>query len=396
MSHRILVVEDEAITREVLIEQLSDLGYVVVGVTAFGSEALSLVAKTQPDIVLMDIKLGENDVDGITAASWIKEQFSVPIVYLTANADADTLDRAKLTEPLGYILKPFSERSLQASIETAIYNHQQIQKSADCNQKAATSMRQLLETEKELSQLKDRVIATISHEYKTPLAVILSSSELLREYRHRFSPEQINNHFDAIRNSVKLLSDLVEELTFFKQTQSKAFVYDPQPLDLADFCQDLLMYYQLASNGRHQLQLKVQPASLKPVLLDKKLLRYILSNLLSNAIKYSPAGGQVTLSCALVEQQIVLSVADQGIGIDPDDLQQLFKPFFRAHNAAAIKGTGMGLSIAKNCVELHGGEIRVESQPHQGSLFSVYLPLVWVIEDATEPSTNADYPELSK
>ena len=517
---KILVVEDEAITREVLVEQLADLGYEVAGATAFGAEAVQLVADTQPNLVLMDIKLRSSDVDGITAANRIREEFAVPVVYLTAHSDADTLKRAKLTEPFGYIVKPFNERSLQAAIEVALYKHQmeqrriqdkqflemllqsmgdgvvatnhagaitymnpsaeritgwpqpeatgqgieqvvqlvdeasgqaiphpvrevletgqvvylndyvalitrngdrksiadsvsplhheaapigavmvvtdvsdrrrvaKLQQMAQQSQESETAMRQLLAAEQELSRLKDQVIATVSHEYKTPLAVILSSSELLREYRHRFSPEQIANHFDAIRNSVRLLSDLVEELALFKQTQDKAFSFDPQPVSLAEFCQELLVYYQLASSDRHSFQLSLQFTQPAPVLLDKKILRYVLGNLLSNAIKYSPAGGQITLSCAIASQQIILQVTDQGIGIEASDLAQVFAPFFRATNAAEIKGTGMGLSIAQNCVELHGGKITVESQVGQGSTFSVTLPLGWATSDVSEAATD--------
>ena len=121
-STRILVVEDEAIVAMVIKKRLMNLGYSVSGVAATGKDAITKVEGTFPDLVLMDIML-KGDMDGIEAADEIRKRFSIPVVYLTAHSDENTLERAKQTEPYGYILKPFTERDLSSNIEIAIHKH---------------------------------------------------------------------------------------------------------------------------------------------------------------------------------------------------------------------------------------------------------------------------------
>jgi CheY-like chemotaxis protein len=120
---RILIVEDEAIVAEDLSQMLARLGYDIAGVTGSGSGAVELARERRPDLVLMDIRL-QGGMDGVEVAQAIHRDGAVPIIYLTAHADAATLERAKVTEPFGYLLKPFDERQLESHIQTALYKHQ--------------------------------------------------------------------------------------------------------------------------------------------------------------------------------------------------------------------------------------------------------------------------------
>jgi len=119
---RIMIVEDEAIVALDLQHKLKTLGYAVSGVASSGEEAVRKVPQTRPDLVLMDIKL-KGDMDGIDAAQRVRDEFNIPVVYLTAYSDENTLQRAKVTEPAGYLLKPFKDRELHATIEMALYKH---------------------------------------------------------------------------------------------------------------------------------------------------------------------------------------------------------------------------------------------------------------------------------
>jgi CheY-like chemotaxis protein len=121
-SARILIVEDEAIVAMAIKKRLLSLGYVVSGVAASGNDAINKVEGTYPDLVLMDILL-KDDMDGITAADIIQKRFAVPVVFLTAHSDANTLERAKQVDPYGYIIKPFTERDLNTTIEIALHRH---------------------------------------------------------------------------------------------------------------------------------------------------------------------------------------------------------------------------------------------------------------------------------
>src|SRR5438477_11556230 len=122
MAARILIVEDEQITAEDLRDILTDLGYTVVDVVATGPDAIARAEATKPDLALMDIRIKGN-MDGTETARVLRERFNIPVVYLTAHADNDTLKRAKVAEPLGYITKPFQEGQPHASIEIALHKH---------------------------------------------------------------------------------------------------------------------------------------------------------------------------------------------------------------------------------------------------------------------------------
>ena len=122
MTTRILIVEDEILVARDLEQQLAALGYQIVGIAATGARALQLVAETQPHLILMDIRL-QGALDGITTAEQIRQQYLLPVVYLTAHTDSATVERARITEPFGYILKPFEERELRTISEMALYKH---------------------------------------------------------------------------------------------------------------------------------------------------------------------------------------------------------------------------------------------------------------------------------
>src|SRR5215470_5007009 len=131
-SARIMVVEDEAITAEDLQETLTQMGYSVTAVAATAADAIREAERTRPDLIIMDIHI-RGDVDGVEAAQTIRRRFDIPAVYLTAHADPNTLSRAKLAEPLGYIIKPFQEPELQATIEMALHK-QRIDRESKQNQ----------------------------------------------------------------------------------------------------------------------------------------------------------------------------------------------------------------------------------------------------------------------
>ncbi|NEO00177.1 MAG: ATP-binding protein, partial [Moorea sp. SIO3I7] len=147
----------------------------------------------------------------------------------------------------------------------------------------------------------------------------------------------------------------------------------PTRLDLKRFCHQLVEELQISSKNKHQLVFTTQ-GELKEALWDERLLRHIFSNLLTNAIKYSPTGGTVLFELIAQTECVIFRIQDQGMGIPPEDQQQLFHPFHRASNVGTIPGSGLGLAIVKQCVEAHGGEISLKSQLGEGTTFTVSLP----------------------
>jgi signal transduction histidine kinase len=360
---KLLVVEDEEIVAFDIESTLKSLGYTVLDVVASGEEAIASAAKMQPDLVLMDIML-KSSMDGIQTANEIRKNLNIPVLYLTAYADVNTLERAKITEPFGYIIKPFEERTLSTIIEIALSRHQ-----------AEEKMRQALEKEKHLSELKTQFINLASHEFRTPLATIRSSCDLLERYcSHLLEPKK-KQHFQRIKFAVHQMIQLLEDVLIIGQSEAGKVQFNPSPLNLVEFCSELVEELQSNTSCQHKI-IFTSKGDFTNACMDENLLRQILTNLLSNAIKYSSEGEDIFFDINSQNQLVTFRIQDRGIGISPQDQKQLFEPFYRAANVGKIKGTGLGLSIVKRCVEFHHAQIFVESEVGVGSTFTVKMPLV--------------------
>ncbi|MFZ4662535.1 MAG: PAS domain S-box protein [Caldilineaceae bacterium] len=239
---------------------------------------------------------------------------------------------------------------------------------------AEETLRLALAKEKELGELKSRFISMASHEFRTPLATILALTETINAYRHKLSDAQIRQRLERIMEQVDHLKDIMEDVLLLAQLQARRAQFNPSKQDLDALCRTLLDEFQGRADVKHQLIYHAAPGDYT-IQLDPKLMRQIISNLLSNAIKYSSAEKPVQITLAQHEMQCVLHVRDDGIGIPPADLPHLFEPFHRASNVGTIAGTGLGLVITKEAIELHNGLITVESQLGQGTIFTVHLPL---------------------
>ncbi|MBD1806256.1 HAMP domain-containing histidine kinase [Microcoleus sp. FACHB-SPT15] len=238
-----------------------------------------------------------------------------------------------------------------------------------------SELEQALEREKELSSLKSRLVATISHEYRTPLTTIQSSAELLEHYSHKWTQEKKLTHLQRIQASTKHLSDLVSDVLFIGKAEADKLEFNPVPLDLEGFCRELVEQMQLLSVTNEITLIFHSQGNCTNASLDERLLRQILTNLLSNAIKYSPRGSTVRFDLECIGGDATLRIKNSGIGIPAEDLPRLFDSFHRASNVGAIPGTGLGLAIVKKCVDLHGGQITVDSVEEVNTTFTVILPL---------------------
>jgi len=235
-------------------------------------------------------------------------------------------------------------------------------------------IRKTLEKEQELSELKSHIITTISHEFRTPLTTILGSTELLKNYGNQWSDEKKLKHFQRIDESVRHMTQLLNDVVLMGEAESGQLKFNPTPLDVKSLCSEIVEEFQLSLDSQHTLAFSVQGDETQANL-DEKLLRQILTNLLSNAVKFSPQGGIVRFDVVCQEGQAIFRIQDEGIGIPPEDREHLFESFYRASNAGTIQGTGLGLAIAKKCVDLHRGQITVESEVGVGTTFMVTLPL---------------------
>jgi len=230
-----------------------------------------------------------------------------------------------------------------------------------------------LQQEKQLNEMKTKFISIASHEFRTPLTTILSSTELLRDYGYKWTEERKERHFQRIAVSVKHMTELLNDVLLIGKAEAGKIEFNPSSIDVVKFCQELIEEIEITAKN-HTIQFHCKRQYIHACM-DEKLLRHIFGNLLSNAVKYSPKGGIVNFELIFQLEKLIFQIQDQGIGIPQAELSQLFDTFHRASNVGTIPGTGLGLAIVKKSVEAHEGQITVQSAVGLGTTFRVTLPL---------------------
>jgi len=336
---RILVVEDESIVARDIQFQLLELGYEVAGHAARGDEAIELAGAIRPDLVLMDIQLA-GEMDGIAAARVMRNQFGLPVVFLTAFAADDTLDRAKLSEPYGYILKPFSERELRTVLTMALYKHQAEAKLWENTLQLQSMSRRVLE-----AQETER--RRVAHELHDELGQALTAIKINLQSRGHFQGGATDS-LDV--ENIRILDDALQ------QVRRLALALRPSMLD------DLGLGPALQWLGeqtalRSGLEVKLDIPPLEPRLppeMETACFR-IVQEALTNITRHAKAK-HVSIALQRQETSMVLTVNDDGCGFD-----------LAAVRARAIQGGSIGVLGMQERAMLIGGQLDITSSPGQGS-----------------------------
>lgn len=231
-----------------------------------------------------------------------------------------------------------------------------------------------LARERELGALKNRFISMVSHEFRTPLAVIMASSEMLNMYGERLTPEQRAVEANAIEKEVERLTRLIDEVMALGRTEADDFELKPEKVDLGALCREIANRALLSSPQRHEITVH-GAQGWDEVCVDAKLVDHILANLIGNAIKYSPGGEPIDIGLNRNGDMVTIEVTDRGIGIPAEDVPELGTPFFRAGNVGQVGGTGLGLAIVQRAAQRHGGSLRIDSEVGRGTRVAVTLRL---------------------
>jgi signal transduction histidine kinase len=260
--------------------------------------------------------------------------------------------------------------------ETVVWDGIQIditpQKLADVALQEGERLRVALEKEHELNQLKDRMLERISHEFRTPLAIINTSAELLERYAERMQAEKRLEHLHKIRQQTEHVTEVLDDIRHLGREGLGRLDFNPAVLDLRKLCEAVASDSEWNNSSRYVTFSPV--GELNAIFADQRLIQTILANLISNAVKFSREQQTVRLTAETCETEVILIVHDGGIGISQDDIPHLFEPFFRGANTVEIGGLGLGLSIVKEAVDLHHGTIIIESSPGEGTTATVRLP----------------------
>jgi PAS domain S-box-containing protein len=264
--------------------------------------------------------------------------------------------------------------------------------------KAEAELKAALEQQRELAELRSQFISMVSHEFRTPLSSILLSAELIEEQPSNVSRDVSDRRFKRIKDGIKRMTQLLEDILIIGKMEAGKMEFNPASCDLEALCLDLMDEIAPNSDGikRIDFSIKTIEGGLKEVQADERLMRHILSNLLSNAVKYSAKDTTVKFEIDDLKannsektRSITLTIQDCGIGIPSEDLPKLYETFHRAKNVKLVPGTGLGLAIVKNCVNLHGGEITVDSVVGVGTTFTVTIPLCTKDKNVIDDNTTA-------
>lgn len=231
-----------------------------------------------------------------------------------------------------------------------------------------------LERAQELNELKSNFVSLVSHEFRTPLEIIMSSVDNLDRYHERLPAEKRQQLLVSINKAVRRMAGMMEEVLVLGRLESERVTFKPSELELPTLCRRLGDELESATGRRCPVRVNLEGLP-EVVTGDESLLRHIFTNLLSNAVKYSREGQAVEFSIHRDGESAVCRVSDRGCGIPEADQKRLFQAFHRGSNVEQIPGTGLGLLIVKRCVELHGGKIEFASVEGQGTTFTVTLPL---------------------
>ncbi|NES19720.1 MAG: response regulator [Symploca sp. SIO3E6] len=342
-------------------------------------EALERLNQDCFDVILLDLSLP--DSQGLASlAPLINRAPSIPIVVLTNTNDDELAIEAVRQGAQDYLVKRHISREvLVRSVSYAIERKQTLEALREVNETLEIQVQEQtaeLVKAKKLNQLKSEFVSMLSHDFRNPLNTILLSTGLLQETTYKLTKEKKLNHFRLIRSAINNMTQLLDEVLLIGKADSGRLKFQPTLLVLEQFCYQLIEELQLTISKQHQLLCTTQ-GELGEALWDKSLIRHILGNLLDNAIKYSPEGGTVWFELICQEQTVTFRIQDQGIGIPPEYQKRIFDPFIRADNVDVIDGTGLGLAMVNRCVEVHGGQISVESEVGVGTTFIVTLPVLF-------------------
>jgi signal transduction histidine kinase len=295
----------------------------------------------------------------------------IPIVVLATQDDEELALQALAAGVQDYLVK--DQITIQLLVRSIRYA---IEREKGLNQlkQNERQISQALEQEKQLNQLRSNFLSIASHQFRTPLSIIRSSTELLQRFNHQLADEGRLKHFDRIYTSLGQMLSLIDQVLLLGSVETEGLKFQPLPLNLESFCRELAETVQFSMGNQSHIIFSYQGCCAQAEM-DPILLEHIFTNLLSNAIKYSPEKPVVRFHLICSGETATFNVQDQGIGIPQADQPYLFQSFYRCRNVGRITGTGLGLCIAKKCVELHRGQIQLISDVGVGTTFTVTLPL---------------------
>jgi two-component system, sensor histidine kinase and response regulator len=367
---KILVIEDEAPLLVEMIDWLTLEGYETMS-AGDGVLGVEIAFRFQPDLILCDITMPRLDGYGVLLEVHASSLTAfTPFIFLTAKTTYEDIRKGMALGADDYLTKPFKRLDLLHAIETRLKKKVM---QDDEHEQQVNVLQQFLASEREQRLLKAKLVAMFSHDFRNPLIGIAVSGQMLRRDAESGDYLRLAEYADFIEASARQLQQMLDDMLLISQMETGGLRLKPEALEPGAFFQQIAKEFQVIHSRTHHILYENNLG--ETVWADSTLLRHMAMNLISNALKYSPDGHDIRVRLTGDSGHWIFTVQDRGIGIPEADCKHLFEPFHRAGNVGSIPGTGLGLVIVKEVVELHGGMITVASQPGIGTTFTVSIPL---------------------
>ncbi|MDX2161634.1 MAG: ATP-binding protein [bacterium] len=230
-----------------------------------------------------------------------------------------------------------------------------------------------LSAERELNAFRANLLRLMTHELRTPLSIIQTSTDILERYRERLNSAERESRIGVVQQQIRLMVQMMDDIAFSLRAKVTPAPVEIALVDVNAMITRMIQELELTIGRFHRFQIEIAPTA-RTARFDKALIHRALMNLLTNAIKYSPPHTRIDVGADAHDAVLQIRVIDHGIGIPKTDLPHLFEPFFRGTNVGSIDGTGIGLSLVRDCVAAHGGAVSVESEIGQGTRFTLIIP----------------------
>jgi len=374
----IIVVEDEAGALVTLCGILEDAGYKVVGLER-GADALEMIRKSPFNIIITDIRLP--DAGGLEILELAKEiNPDAAVIMMTGYASVETAVDAVNQGAYAYFVKPVNPDEIKTTIANALKQQRLSLQNKRLVDRLQRSNKLLFEANEELSQAtqaKSEFLSHMSHELRTPLNIIIGFSELMIDKAMGEINDQQKQCFSDILDNSQHLLNLTNDVLDLSKIESGKMELKLENISLSKIIESLTRTMMpILTPMKQSLDVEIEN-DLPPVHADTAKLKQVLFNLLSNATRFSPDRGKLKIEAVRKGDWCQVSVIDNGTGIKKEDQKRIFEPFCQLDNPPSREkdGTGLGLTLVKQIVEKHGGQIWVESEYRKGSRFIFTLPL---------------------
>jgi signal transduction histidine kinase len=353
---KILLVDDNPINLQLLVDLLENVFEVFI--TNNPMEVIDLAEKIIPDLILLDIYMPGKD--GYQLFDELKQNNitkDIPIIFITAKSDTEDIIKGFNLGAVDYVTKPFNMYEVQARVKRYV------------------ELKKAKEEIVKINKIKEKFFSIIAHDLKSPLASFSNSLEILDDSFYEMTDYDKKQMISSILKTSKNLYNLLNNLLIWSQSQTGRIEFSPQLNNIREIIENQLALLESQIKNKEITIVKNYGDDL--VFADSKMLDTIIRNLVSNSIKFSRNGSKIYISTEKIDKDIIISIKDEGIGMSKEVQEKLFK-INNLHTSLGVqgeKGTGLGLLICKEFVDIHKGEIWLESEPNKGTTFFVKIPI---------------------